>query len=79
MDQRDARIFVLPRPEMDMPTLLCIKILEKVFVTKDTVTQLLQKFYQRDQKESEINKRLDKKMQISDINLTERFIDGVMD
>ena len=54
-----------------------LNILERIFVTKDTVTHLLQKFYQRDQKESEtlenysrvlmqmqerINKRLDKKM-----------------
>ncbi|XP_062609395.1 uncharacterized protein LOC134271164 [Saccostrea cucullata] len=71
-----------------------LNILEHVFVIKDTVTQLLQKFYQRDQIESEtlenysrilmqmqerINKKVDKKMQITDINLTERFIDGIRD
>jgi hypothetical protein len=31
------------------------------------------------QMQERINKRLDKKMQISDLNLTERFIDGVKD
>lgn len=71
-----------------------LNILEHVFVIKDTVTQLLQKFYQRDQNESEtlenysrilmqmqerINKKVDKKMQITDVNLTERFIDGIRD
>lgn len=71
-----------------------LNILEQIFVTKDTVSQLLQKFYQRDQKDSEtlenysrvllqmmerINRRVDKKMQILDINITERFIDGIKD
>ena len=71
-----------------------MNILEQIFVSKDTVSQLLQKFYQRDQKDSEtlenysrvllqmmerINRRVDKKMQISDINITERFIDGIKD
>lgn len=71
-----------------------LNILERVFVIKDTVTQLLQKFYQRDQNESEtlenysrilmqmqerINKKVDRKMQITDVNLTERFIDGIRD
>lgn len=69
-----------------------LNILEQVFVIKDTVTQLLHKFYQIDQNESEtlenylrilmqmqerINKRVE--MQITDVNLTDRLIDGIKD
>ncbi|XP_056017063.1 uncharacterized protein LOC130053687 [Ostrea edulis] len=61
----------------------------------DWITEMREhKFYQRDQKDSEtlenysrvllqmmerINRRVDKKMQILDINITERFIDGIKD
>ncbi|XP_078314313.1 uncharacterized protein LOC111132484 [Crassostrea virginica] len=70
-----------------------LDILETVFEIKETTTQLLQKFYQRDQREDEtlekyslvltemtqkINKK-DKKEQVNDVKLTERFIDGIRD
>ena len=69
-----------------------LHILEKVFDTKDTVTQLRQRFYQRDQREGEtlesyslilmqladkINKKIGKEMPMRDNILIERFIDGV--
>ncbi|XP_062593162.1 uncharacterized protein LOC134254640 [Saccostrea cucullata] len=70
-----------------------LDILEAVFEIKETTTQLLQKFYQRDQKQDEtlekyslvlmemaqkINKK-DKKEQVTDVKLTERFVDGIRD
>ena len=69
-----------------------LHILEKVFDTKDTVTQLQQRFYQRDKREGEtlesyslilmqladkINKKIGKEMPMRDNILIERFIDGV--
>ena len=69
-----------------------LDILEKVFVTKDTVTQLQQKFYQRDQRENEtlegyslalmqlserVNRKAGKEMPVKDHTLMERFIDGL--
>ena len=71
-----------------------LDILEKVFVTKDTVTQLQQKFYQRDQRENEtlegyslalmqlserVNRKAGKEMPVKDHTLIERFIDGLRD
>lgn len=70
-----------------------LEILETVFEIKETTTQLLQKFYQRDQRQDEtlekyslvltemaqkINRK-EKKDQVNDIKLTERFIDGIGD
>ena len=71
-----------------------LDILKKVFLTTDIVTQLQQKFYQRDQRENETlesyslalmqlseraNRTAGKEMPVKDHTLIERFIDGLRD
>lgn len=65
-----------------------------MFLIKETVTQQLQKFYQRYQNEKEtlrnysriwmqiqerINNGVDRKVQITDVSLTKRSIGGIID